>query len=553
MSVTIPIEPQSTQQTEISESSAQTIEAELVHDHPHPCPRPWLILVSVLPFLAVPIAHQLSNPQTATGLFHYELPYYVANGRAVFERGNGVFYPNPFDPSADAPVIYAHWLPEVLGVATSVAGVDPGSCILWLTFAAALAFAMATQRLIAGCLPVEYLDSPVAFIAAMWGGGLLVAGSALTGWLDGDVVSDLLALDPGNGMWFLNWGRNALFPTEAVYHVLTAGCWLAEIRQRRTAANTFLLLLATTHPWSGVELLLTITLWRVFRLIITRQRAEMLQLGISIIVLVVFLSYYRIWLPSFEQHAVLQSVWELNWSLKWSSAVAAWGLVALPAAYRLWSDSSAVRNTTVQFLLCAFFTAAGLSLHDRLIKPVQPLHFTRGYVWMPLFLVGAPVLLGAARNWWNRSMVSRIALCCLGLVMVSDNLVFAAIHSWRQYQQEDGFHLDVHDRALFLELGEKYPAAVVLTDSVRLNYLLPAYVNHRPWLGHQFNTPDFAQRLLVMQRCFAGATLVASEIPHDVTLLAVRLTRDCQPLVESGVWLDCGARNAKWSIWLRAD
>ncbi len=519
----------------------------------HPDLKAWLLCLSVLPFLVIPMAHLLSDQQTATGLFHYELPYYVANGRAVLERGNGLFYPNPFDPSPDSPAIYAHWLPGILGLAVSGFGVDPGSLILWLTFAAALGFAAATQRLVVACLPRDYVNSPVPFLAVMWGGGALTIGSAITGWLAGDHTPDLLALDPGNGMWFLNWGRNALFPTEAVYHGLTACCWLAEIRQRRVAANAFLLLVATTHPWSGLELLLTINLWRSARLLIMRERASVIQLSASVLMFAVFLSYYKIWLPSFEQHAALQSVWELDWSLKWSSALAAWGFAAATAVFRLSTNPSILRTTTVQFLLCALLVAGGLSLHDRLIKPVQPLHFTRGYVWLPLFLLGLPALLEAARGLWHRSLMSRIAVSFLAALLIVDNMVFGAVHSWRQYHQEDGFHLDVHDRALMAELHETYAAAVVMTESGTLNYLLPAYANQRPWLGHQFNTPDFPQRYEVMQRCFTGDTVFPSEIPLDVTLLVVKLSRNCQPLVESRVWLDCGAKNAKWSIWLKAE
>lgn len=553
MPVSLPVEPRPVSRTESSEAAADAEESVFAQSQLHPHVRPWLIVLAVLPFLAIPTAHLLSDVDTATGLFHYELPYYVANGRAALERGNGVLYPNPYDPSVDAPVIYTHWLPEMVGIAVAVFGADPGSFVLWLTFAAAVAFAAATQRLVAGCLPREQVNSPLSLIAVMWGGGLLAGGSAVSGWLVDGQASDLLSLDPGNGLWFLNWGRNALFPTEAVYHALVACCWLAELRHRRLAANVFLLLLATTHPWSGLELLLTINLWRAVRLRDTLHRADVLQLFVSVTFLAAFLAYYKVWLPTFEQHAALQEVWQLDWNLGWSSAVLAWGPVALAAWYRLWKDPSALRSTAVRFLLCALLVAAGLSLHDRVIQPVQPLHFTRGYVWMPLFLLGAPAMLDFARRWWNRPAVYRIALCGMGLVLISDNLLFGAIHCWRQYQQRDGFHLDVHDRALFAELGEKYSESVVLTESLTLNYLLPAYVNHRPWLGHQFNTPSFPQRLQRMQQCFAGSTVRVSEIPQDVTLLVVRLSRDCQPLVESGRWFDCGAKNARWSIWMRLE
>ena len=178
-----PIKPRLMVPNEASQATGHSIDPDLSEDLGRAELRPWLLCLSVLPFLAIPMAHLLSNVETATGLFHYELPYYVANGRAALERGNGFFYPNPFDPAVDAPAIYVHWLPEVMGIATSVFRADPGSLILWLTFAAALAFAAATQRLVTACLPNSVRDSSFPFLAVMWGGGFLAIGSAVSGLL----------------------------------------------------------------------------------------------------------------------------------------------------------------------------------------------------------------------------------------------------------------------------------------------------------------------------------------------------------------------------------
>ena len=105
-----------------------------------------ILVLSVIPFWVIPISHVMSNPETATGFFHYELPYYVANGRSAFERGNGILSPNPYDPAPTAPSIYVHWLPWILGTLTAVLGFDPGDVILVFTFFASLAFAWATRN-----------------------------------------------------------------------------------------------------------------------------------------------------------------------------------------------------------------------------------------------------------------------------------------------------------------------------------------------------------------------------------------------------------------------
>ena len=509
----------------------------------------WLLL-AIAPFLLVPLAHWASGPDTATGLFHYELPYYVANGRAAFERGNGVLYPNPYDASADAPVIYAHWLPWIQGYLTAEWGADPGTIVLALTLCAAIGLAEVTRRLVAWCVPTSGTAANLVFLAAMWGGGALVLGGLVTQSVPTN-ATDLLRLDPGRGLWFLNWGRNALFPTEATYHILVAICWLTELQRRRLASTVCLLLLATTHPWSGLELLLTISLWRWIGWFRTRDGRDGLHTAIVTTILVGFLGYYKVWLPSFPQHAQLQSVWELDWSLPWSSAFPAWGVVALLAAARIARDAQCVRTSTVGFLLCAWGVATGLSLHDRLIAPVQPIHFTRGYVWMPLFLLGAPLLVDLGRQLWERSWPARFAVCGIGLLLAIDNITFSAVHAARQWQHTDGFHLDLHERALLARLHRRDKNAVVLTESMTLNYLLPTYAAVRPWLGHQFNTPEFPQKHDVMDACFSQGSVQVDSVPEEVNLLAVRRDRDCRELASSGEWVDWSAENADWIVWLR--
>ena len=155
-------------------------------------------------------------------------------------------------------------------------------------------------------------------------------------------------------------------------------------------------------------------------------------------------------------------------------------------------------SRTEQFLLCAIVVATGLAFHDRIIKPVQPLHFTRGYVWMPMFLIGLPVMI----EWWNYVHRSgpRYATLLLTIAFATDNIVFSAVHSNRQLTMVDGFHLDSDERTLLTSLhGQHGP---VLLESAELNYLLPSYANARPWLGHQFNTPLFTARQAAYDCCF---------------------------------------------------
>lgn len=519
----------------------------------HPLRIVILTFVGVAPFLCIPLSHLLADPQQATGLFQYELPYYVANGNAAFDRGNGVFYPNPYDPSPDAPVIYVHWLPWIFGFCTTTLNLDPGTVIVTATIVAAMLFSFATFRIVRFLCPGPCLLP--AYFLTMWGGGLLVVASLL---IDGSP----LTLDPGRGLWFLNWGRNCLLPTEAVYHSLVLTCWLAEWKSQKRSANLAMALLATTHPWSGLQLLLTMNAWRCLVLLrrktsLAHDRWPFAHFAFSLTVLIAFLAYYKIWLPSFEAHAALQKTWELDWSVAWTTAIFAWGPIAVVAATCFLKQRQATKNIASNphrdikaFLMTAFAVAIGLALHDRIIKPVQPLHFTRGYVWMPLCLLAilsaSLHLKPTGRNGWMPIVI----LGCL--LMITDNFVFCAVHVNRQFKQKDGFFLSPAERQLLRQLDRSPDThqKIGLTDSEDLNYLLPTYTRCRPWLGHHFNTPDYPNRRLQWEQWSTEQGFDFKAVDPIIDFVALRRTgtaRDPEP----AFWQLVDLPNAEFEVWKR--
>ncbi len=512
---------------------------------------PLVVVLStlvVLPFLAIPLAHLASAPESATGFFHEELPYYVANGRAAFERGNGWLYPNPYDPDPAAPAIYFHWLLWGIGKLVTSLGLDPGQLIIALTLVMAPVFSLMTWKLVA-CLTRDHRWQLPNFVMAMTGGGLLVLGAIVVSGTSALKSGDtLLAFDPGRGLWFLNWGRNALFPTEAIYHCLVIGCWMAEIRGQSWRSLFWCGLLATTHPWSGLELLLTVCTWRLLLWITDRRLSIAVQLCLAAGMLAIFLAYYRWWLPQFDHHARLQHVWELDWSLSTRSAVLAYGLVLTAVAARLVLGTAWTRGD--RFLMVALMVATGLVFHDRFIKPVQPLHFTRGYLWMPLFLLGLP----AYESLWAWLQQRRLQLAVMPLLLLcfaTDNLVFSWVHTGWQYRLERGYRLTAGDRALLDHLGKHHAGSVVLTEAELLNYLMPAYAPVRPWMGHPFNTPDFQTRKDHMQQLSRGDLSLDSELFADIDVIALRRNSYWPAIPDPSHWSEFETSNGAWRIWVR--
>ena len=65
----------------------------------------------------------------------------------------------------------------------------------------------------------------------------------------------LTDFEPFNGWWMLSWGRNCMYTTEAVYHILMVAAWLALLERRWKICMTWVMLLAATHPFSGFQVL----------------------------------------------------------------------------------------------------------------------------------------------------------------------------------------------------------------------------------------------------------------------------------------------------------
>ena len=239
-----------------------------------PC-RWWLLAaVLLLPVLGTVVlqgAWPASQGHHPTGFIQYDQPSYLANAREHFDSGFNWTYGLPFDADPATPRIY--FQPQILflGAVHQLTGVPPGWLLAGFGLLAGLAMvrvAIALYRRVVGLASAgSWLGLPLF----LWGGGLLMlAGLLVSG---GQPGRDMLAFDPGNGMWFLNLGRNLLYPLEAWYHLLALGAVLLLWRRRWWPALAVLALLAASHPMTGIQFLLLAGAWAVSERFLFRERA----------------------------------------------------------------------------------------------------------------------------------------------------------------------------------------------------------------------------------------------------------------------------------------
>jgi hypothetical protein len=454
-------------------------------------------LVAVLPFLAVYVHHFTDARGVPTGFIQNDMPYYCANGRAIFERGNGLAYPNPYDPDPAAPVIYFQWLVWVLGFGVVKAGVDPGLLFVGVGLVGALACSWLTLRIVLVVLTGGRYRIGL-FLLTMWAGGALCLARELVNALaQRPLGDDLFLYDPFGGWWFLNWGRNLIYPTESVYHALVAAAWLAVITRHPWWALVPAGLLACTHPFSGLQLLLMLLTWysiQLCRAFSWGALGRWLAVG-SMVGLLLF--YYLVFLESFEQHRALRRVWSLEWTLSAPAILFGYGPVAALAVARVFLQRK-VLGWDMGFWATCFVVSFLLANHQWFVSPRQPLHFTRGYVWMPLWLMGLPALQSGltylGRSLRPAGFAAAVALG--GTLACLDNALFLTAIC---LTPGVGYYLSPDEREALRWVDAHHCRGVLLSPNPDLSYLAATYTGLRPYFGHVYNTPNYLARRERMQ------------------------------------------------------
>jgi hypothetical protein len=445
-----------------------------------------------LPFLWMYVLHFNVADPLPTGFVFDDMAQYVAFGRAAFEQGNGLTYRNVYDPDPAAPAVYFHWVPWLLGFAVVQLHLDPGYAFVALGIVAALATSRVTLALVDLCLPDGRYRGPL-FLLTMWGGGLFAALAFIENIVIGRPHFDsLLGFEPAEGWWLLNWGRNLVFATEATYHFLIAAAWLGVLRNRWWLTVMAAALVAAAHPYSGAQALAILLAWCVLHRMLPRVPpvpvwALLWLLGVT----AAFVAYNLVFLPSFPHHRAVMERMSQPWHLGAFATVLAHAPVVVLAAARAALDRRQLGGEFWFLAVCAS-TSFLLANHHWIMRPVEPIHFVRGYIWLPLWLVGLPVLQRTLVWSWattRRTFATAMPLLALALVSVFDNFAFLAQYPARREQV--GVYLSPAQRDIVSQINAKRLRGVMLCPDLDLSYVLPTYTQVHPYCGYTLYTPDY--------------------------------------------------------------
>jgi hypothetical protein len=484
------------------------------------------------------------NGLVPTAFIQYDLPYYVANGRQHFAQGMHLTYGNPY-ASYGSPAIYFEPHILLLGILQWI-GLGPDLALIAFHLAAVAFAAIVGAKLYEEWVGWNTLGQKLGLIIFFWGGGVLsLAGAAYGFFAHEKLMRAVLLFDAGDGWWMFNFGRNLVYPTEAYYHGLFLLSILLLIRKRFVAAIIAAALLSASHPFSGLSLALILVLYSALELKLRSAKGaarttgaarnclappsvlrEFLRSGAasrtllfgSCAITVVHLAYYMIFLNRFADHRAVEAQWKLDWPYLFWTFVLALYLVAIFAFGRLtrWKNLVAMLAQPRNRLCLVWFAViCGLTHHDLIIQPRQPIHFAHGYDWIALFFLGAPAIVSALDKLLairpRPAMV--LALSAFLGLFLSDNLLWFATFADASVQWQ-AIAL-THDQKGVLDWLARHAsgAAYVASSDQRINYLTPTYTNVRTWRGHDFNTPDVALRQSQLHAAFSGGQPIPTQNP----------------------------------------
>ncbi len=400
----------------------------------------WLLsLLLSIPIIIFYCAHFFYHDaeHRPSGLIQSEHALYMIAAKE-YQTGNAaLLYQYPLDDDSLSPKIFFQLPIFILGYVWKWSALDPG----FILSIFGMLFTLFTMRVVVSLLYTVLPEKKYLTLISVlfcWGGGLLaLIGVALYFFKFNNMVSSLdhiFFLDPGQGWWCLNFGRSLIYPLEAFYHFLFVLSILMVLKKAFATAVLLIVLLTISHPYSSTEILVIIFAWASMEFFYVRSSWLRKKDYIFITAALFFqIIYYGVWLRHFAVSRIISQQVALDWSYK------IWHF--LPAYSIVWLLSFlAVKNIPLlkkQFIspvnrlfFCWGLFAFLLSVHGFAIKPIQPLHYTRGYVYAGFFLFALPGICSVIEKLKDKKSIFMkfVSAICI-FIFLSDNIMWFYLNS----------------------------------------------------------------------------------------------------------------------------
>ncbi len=438
-----------------------------------------------------------------TGFIQYDNVSYIAYAKQYNEAETfNFFYSNPFNDSPAYKPIY--FQPQTLFFALLLkAGIPPGWILIPFTIICSLICFRLLIAISDHLAPASRYRT-IGIWLLSWGGGLLaVAGFTAQLVMGKETVPGIFHLDPGSGWWGLNFGRSLFFSCEAWYHALFLGIIFCLLKKKWRTAVIASLILSLSHPFTGMELLGILTAWVCLDRFAFRNKQIPLWFTASTVLLLLFHLWYYLWhLPGFDDHRSVSDQYELNWRLRFFSMIPAYcitGFLALFSMLKIKPLSVWIKNSENRLLLLWFIVAFMLANHELFMPAKQPIHFTRGYIWTALYLIGLPALHHFLNKYWQGSF-KKIAAGIIILLFLSDNLLWISLQAAGKAKAASITHITGEQKQILHELKKKTDdkTLIISSDDV-IPYLATVHTDAYTWVSHPFTTPFVEEKKAALE------------------------------------------------------
>ncbi len=269
------------------------------------------------------------------------------------------------------------------------------------------------------------------------------------------------------------------------------------------------------HPFTGLELGTLLFVWSAVETFLAWRHDEPVQPWIRFLgglgfLNAVFFLYYGLFLGSFEEHRSLVEIWRGPEVTRLATApfthlLLSYGPLLLGL---LWVASRDGREhlkfSPIHRLLLVWFGVVFVLMHhDKLPgvrHPVQPLHFTRGYLyvvlclWLGTLFARTNPAVPLRRRWLG------VAAGLILAIAVADNaLFFHRFFRGGEARQLGMLSIPDSEYSVLTRLGKIPGSRLVFTIESQptrgVSFLLNTYTPHRSFLGHGANTPFLRDRV----------------------------------------------------------
>ncbi|MFZ5806345.1 MAG: hypothetical protein ACOY3I_03970 [Verrucomicrobiota bacterium] len=517
----------------------------------HPEWKRWLWSIAcLLPIFLFYFAHFYIPTKLgfySTGFIQYDQLSYMAFGRQHFDEGFHLFYNNPFSVDADAPHIYFQPHIFLLGILHQFLPFAPGTTYLLFGFVSAVVCVRIYIALYEKIIGFGSFAQNLGFLLFIWGGGLLAICGFFQNIFIGQTFAEawgkIFEHEPALGWWFLNLGRNLIFPTEAYYHLLFFGTILLILRNKIWWSAATTTLLSMSQPFSGLQLICILFAWGIMeRLVVKRRIVSSYYVTFLACLLAAHLFYYLFFLNQFEEHRAIYRQWTLDWLLEAKAFIPAYILVGSLAFYSVRNIKLAqtfFQKTHNRLFFIWFLVSFALAKHELFVAPHQPIHFARGYIWSSLFLLGAESLVALLNYFHKHTSWQKFLWIPFSVLFLSDNLLWISLNSFRAMVLSSASSYEVHgffwmptEKQLIDWLAQRSSnGEILICEDDRITYYTTAYTPYRSWKAHTYTSPNVDQRTRELVAFFQDGTL-APEMGGK-SFLIIFHTRRPQPFEES--------------------